>query len=312
MTAARPASTRTDWLAFLALGFFWGSSYLFIKIGVETLTPLTLVMLRLLFGTILLGVVVAVAREPLPRDPRILGHLFVMAILSIVIPFFLITWGEQTVDSSLASIINSAVPLPTIILAAVFLHDEPITLNRVIGLVVGFGGVVLLTSRGLSGSGGQIAGEIALVLSTISYGMGAVYARRNVRGLRPMTAAVCQVGLALLITTMLALVFEDPFARIASIDGRALFAVVWLGLVGSGLAYLAFFRTLARWGATRTSMVAYLLPIWGIVLGVVVLSEQIDAQVLLGTVLIIGGVALVNAKFGGRRLFGRGTPAGTA
>jgi drug/metabolite transporter (DMT)-like permease len=249
----------------------------------------------------------------LPRDPRILRHLVVMSVLNIVVPFFLITWGEQTVDSSLASIINAAVPLPTIILAALFLQDEPITVNRLVGLVVGFGGVILLTGHGLAGlGGGEIAGEIALVLSTISYGMGAVYARRNVRGLRPMTAAICQVGFALLITTGLAFTFEDPIARVAAIDGRALFAVVWLGLIGSGLAYLAFFRTLSRWGATRTTMVAYLLPIWGIVLGVIVLGERVDATVLAGTALIMGGVALVNSRFGARRLFGRSTPAGPA
>ncbi len=308
MSSSPPSSTRLDWALFILLGFMWGSSYLFIRIGVdEGLRPLTLVMLRLVFGFALLAAVVLFARQPLPRNPRILGHLVVMAVLNIVIPFWLITFGEQTVDSSLASILNATVPLFTIILAASFLHDEPITVNRLVGLAVGFVGVVLLTSRGLAemAAGGGV-GELALVLSSVSYAAGNVYARRNVRGVAPMAVAICQVGLALAITTVLAFAIENPLS--ATITPNAALAVVWLGLFGSGLAYLLFFRMLSRWGSTRSSLVAYLLPIWGIVLGVLVLQEQIDARVLAGTVLVIGGVALVSARFGSRRLFGRAAP----
>jgi drug/metabolite transporter (DMT)-like permease len=304
----RASASRLDWFLFILLGFMWGSSYLFIKIGVDTLPPFTLVMLRLLFGATLLGVVVAVAREPLPRDRRTIGHLVVMSLLNVVIPFSLITYGEQTIDSALASILNAAVPLPTIILAALFLHDEPITVNRLIGLAVGFAGVLLLTSGGAATSGlGDLRGELALVGSTISYAAGSVYARRNVKGLRPMTMAVCQVGFALVITTVLAFTFEDPLG--VELRPQAVFAVAWLGLLGSGMAYLLFFRLLGRWGSTRTSMVAYLLPVWGIVLGVLVLGEIVDLRMLLGTLLIIGGVALVNARYGTRRVFGRAAPA---
>src|SRR4051812_21396828 len=141
-----PSSSRLDWLLFIALGGMWGSSYLFIKFGVEEgLTPLTLVALRLGIGLILLAVVVALAREPLPRNPRIYGHLVVMSVINIVLPFFLITTAERTVDSALASVINGTVPLFAIVIAAFVLQDEPITVNRLAGLVVGFGGVILLT-----------------------------------------------------------------------------------------------------------------------------------------------------------------------
>jgi drug/metabolite transporter (DMT)-like permease len=309
VTSAPTSSTRLDWILFALLGFMWGSSYLFIKIGVdEGLQPLTLVMLRLFFGVVVLAGVMVLVRERLPRDPRTIGHLVVMAVLNIVAPFWLITFGEQTVNSSLASILNATVPLFTIILAALYLHDEPITVNRLVGLAVGFGGVVLLTSRDLGAAGAGIGiGEIALILSAVSYGAGNVYARRNVRGLPPMTTAFCQVGLAFVITSVLAFALENPLST--TITPRAGFAVVWLGLLGSGMAYLLFFRMLGRWGSTRSSLVAYLLPIWGIVLGVLVLSEEIDLRVLIGTALVIGGVALVNARFGGRRLFGRAAPA---
>ena len=127
--------SRLDWLIFLALGFFWGSSYLFIKIGVDHgLQPFTLIMFRLLIGFVLLATVVAIAREPLPRDPRMYGHLFVMGVINIAIPFSLITFAEQTVDSSLAAVINGAVPLFVIVIAALFLKGETITINRVAGL----------------------------------------------------------------------------------------------------------------------------------------------------------------------------------
>ena len=304
-------STRLEWLIFLALGFAWGSSYLFIKIGVEEggLPPLTLIALRLGIGFAFLAAVVAVAREPLPREARMYGHLLVMAVINIVLPFWLITWAEQSVESSLASILNGTVPLFVIVIAALFLRDEPITVNRVFGLLVGFVGVVILTSRGL-GSIGQsnLAGEIALIGSSISYAAGNVYARRNVQGLRPMIPAVFQVGIALVITTVLAFTFERPLE--VQLNRDALVAVVWLGIFGSGLAYLMYFRLLKRWGATRTSMVAYVLPVFGIVLGFLVLSEPIDGRLLVGTALVIGGVALVNSRFGSRRLYGRAGAGG--
>jgi drug/metabolite transporter (DMT)-like permease len=304
-------SNRLDWLLFLILGFMWGSSYLFIKIGVEEggLPPLTLVALRLAVGFAILALVVALAREPLPREPRMYGHLVVMAVINIVLPFWLITWAEQSVESSLASILNGTVPLFVIVIAALFLRDEPITVNRVVGLLVGFVGVVILTSRGLGTIGqSNLAGELALIGSAISYAAGNVYARRNVQGLRPMIPAVFQVGFALVITTVLAFTFERPLELRLNRD--ALFAVVWLGIFGSAFAYLVYFRLLKRWGATRTSMVAYLLPVFGIVLGYLVLSEPIDARLLVGTALVIGGVALVNSKFGSRRLYGRAGAGG--
>jgi len=304
-------SNRLDWLIFLALGFMWGSSYLFIKIGVEEggLPPFTLIGLRLGIGFVILAAVVALAREPLPREPRMYGHLLVMAVINIVLPFFLITWAEQSVESSLASILNGTVPLFVIVIAALFLRDEPITVNRVVGLLVGFVGVVILTSRGLSSIGqSNLAGELALIGSAISYAAGNVYARRNVQGLRPMIPAVFQVGFALVITTVLAFTFERPLDL--QLNREAIVAVVWLGIMGSAFAYLAYFRLLKRWGATRTSMVAYLLPVFGIVLGFIVLAEPIDGRLLLGTALVIGGVALVNSKFGSRRLYGRANAGG--
>jgi drug/metabolite transporter (DMT)-like permease len=307
---ARPS--RSDWLLLLALGFMWGTSYVFIRLGVQTLPTFTLIAARLGIGLVLLAAVVGLAREALPRSRRIYGHLLVMAVVNIVLPFFLITTAERSVDSNLAAILNGSVPLVVIILAALVLHDEPMTVNRLAGLLVGYLGVIVLVSHNLfeATSQSSLEGELALLGSTICYGAGAVYARHNMRGLRPMIPALFQVAFAFVISATVAVLAENPFGIAWNVD--ALVAVVWLGLLGSGLAYLVNFRLLARIGATRTSLVAYLLPVVGIVSGALMFNEQVDGRVVGGTVLILGGVALVNSRYGTRRLFGRTPPPAEA
>ena len=295
-------ATRTEWLIFLALGFMWGSSYLFIKIGVDTFGTFTLVALRLLIGAATLWVAFRLNGTALPRKRRTYEHLLVMALINITIPFALITWAEQSVDSALAAILNSSVPLFVIVIAPLFLPDEPIRLNGVVGLAVGFIGVVLLVSPGLMSATGDLAGSVALLGSSLAYALGNVYSRRNVRGLPPLVPAVFQVTFAFLIVGVIALVVERPWETVRP-DPAAWFSVIWLGVFGSGLAYMLYFRLLGRWGATRTALVAYLLPVYGIVLGFLVLHEHIDITLILGTALIIAGVAIVNSPWGQRRLF---------
>jgi drug/metabolite transporter (DMT)-like permease len=302
-------ASRIDWLLFAVLGLLWGSSYAFIKIGVEAgLSPFTLVTLRLLVGVTLLALVVLAARERLPRHPATYGHLVVMSVLSVALPFSLITWAEQHVDSALAAVLTGAVPLFVIPIAALLLPDEGLTAGRGAGLLVGFVGVLILVGFDPATlTGGHLLAELALIGASVSYAGGAVYARRFVHGLRPMIPALFQVGFAAVIAGVMALAFERPTQIV--LRPEAILAVAWLGLLGSGVAYLVFFRLLGRWGATRTSLVAYLLPVVGIVLGVAVLHEAADARLILGTVLIIGGIALVNARFGPRGIANRRMPA---
>ena len=297
---------RRDWTLLLILAAIWGSSYLFIKLAVDDFGTFTLVALRLVVGAALLWIVVRAAGEALPRDRRIYGHLLVMAVINITIPFLLITWAEQSVDSSLAAVLTAPVPLFTIVLSALFLHDEPLRVNGLVGLIVGFFGVVIVTSPGLTAAGGSVAGEVALLGAAFSYGMGAVYSRRFVRGLRPMIPAVLQVTIAALITGTIALLTEQPWQ--ASPDAQAVISILWLGLLGSGVAYLILFRLFARWGATRTTLVAYVIPVVGIVLGYLALQEPIDGRLILGTALIIAGVAVLNGRWGRRTLYGRARP----
>lgn len=301
---ARASGLSVNWLLFLALGFMWGSSYFWIKVAVETVPPFTLIAGRLFFGLLIVAGTVLIAREPIPRSGRQYLHLFVMACVNIAIPFTLITWGEQSIDSALASILNGTVPLLVIVLAPMFLPDETVTINRVVGLAVGFIGVVVLFAPDLVNLGdGDLLGELALLGSSLSYAVGNVYAKRNVKGLRPMIPALFQVAFAFVVVGLLALVVEQPFGRIDPTP-EAWFAIVWLGILGSGFAYLCYFRLLKDWGATRVSLVAYTLPVVGIVMGTFI-GEAITPPRIVGTVLIIAGVALVNSRYGQRPLFAR-------
>ena len=290
------SSTRFDWFLFILLGFFWGSSYLFIKIGVEAgLQPFTLVAARLFFGLLLLGAVVAIAREQLPRQLRMYGHLVMMGFFSVALPFMLITWAEQSVDSSLAAVLTGAVPLFVIPFAAILLPTEKITLNAIIGIAIGLVGVAVVVGfNPASLAGTELVAQLALIGAAASYALGGVYARRNVQGLRPMIPALFQVFFALVMTAIPAILLERPWE--GTLTTNAIIAVIWLGLLGSGAAYLIFFRLLRSWGATRTSLVAYLLPIWGLVLGAIVLSEPIDVRLIAGTALVIAGIGLVNMR----------------
>ena len=196
------------------------------------------------------------------------GHLLVMSVINIVMPFTLITVGEQSIDSALASILNATVPLGVIVIAPFFLPDERITPPRVAGLAVGFAGVILLVAPDLVNLGdSDITGELMLLGSSLSYAIGNVYNRKNVRGLRPMIPALFQVTFAAVIIVALAALIDRPWERVSPAP-EAIVAVVWLGILGSGIAYLCYFFVLQHWGATRTSMVAYVLPVVGIALGV--------------------------------------------
>jgi drug/metabolite transporter (DMT)-like permease len=300
------ARQQADWLIFLALGVMWGSSYLFIKIGIETVTPLTLVALRLGIGALLLAGVVVVARERLPRRPMAYLHLTVMATLNIVVPFSLITWAELSVPSSLAAILTAAVPLFAVVIAAAVLRNEPMTPQRLVGLGIGFVGVVVLTGPAALASGGSITAVVALLVAAASYATATVYARRTLTGMRPVVPAFLQVAIAFVISTVLAFSLEAPLA--VELGGPAIVSLLWLGLLGSGVAYLAYFRLIGSWGATRTAAVAYLLPVVGIILGTLVANETIDLRVVAGTALVIGGVALLNMRLRRRWPARRGAP----
>jgi drug/metabolite transporter (DMT)-like permease len=240
------------------------------------------------------------------------GHFLVLAVVSIVLPFILITVGEGSIDSALAAILNSTVPLGVIVLAPMFLPDERVTVARIAGLALGFCGVILLVAPDLANlSQANLAGELMMIGSSLCYACGNVYARRNVHGLSPMIPAVFQVAIAALIVVPLALLVDRPFTDVTPAP-EAIVAVLWLGILGSGIAYLCYFTILRAWGATRTSTVSYLLPVVGIAAGAIVLGDPVTPGRIVGTALIIGGIALVSSGPGFRRLLDRRLNAAAA
>jgi drug/metabolite transporter (DMT)-like permease len=287
-------------MLFVALAFFWGSSYLFIKVAVSAgMAPITLVMFRLLISAIFLGVVVRVARDVMPRGARAWLHLCVVAFLGVVLPFLLITVAEKSAASALAAILVAPVPLLTIPFAALLLPDEPVTARKLIGVLVGLLGVAILVGFDPAQIGRTDYGAQLLLLgAAVSYAFNGVYARRFVNGSTPQATSFAQVLAALLMAALLAFQFEHPLT--APITFETVFALFWLGVIGSGLAFVVFFRLLSAWGAGRTSLVAYLSPVFGIALGALVLGETIDARMLLGSALVIGGIAIVSLRLASR------------
>jgi drug/metabolite transporter (DMT)-like permease len=285
-----------EWAAFGLLGLIWGSSFLWIKIGVENITPMMLVTLRVSFGLLALLVVMAAQRQSFPRDRSTLLKYVFMGVFNLVIPFLLITWGETKIDSSLASILNAATPLFVIIIAHFWLHDEKITAARLGGLLLGFAGVVVLVMQNLKldGRQGDIWGELAVLLATVSYAVALTFSRRYLRGTKP----VVQSTMILVVATALMWIIMPVADRPVVFPATPLtwIAVIWLGVLGLCVAYLLFFYLNNVWGPMRASLVTYVFPVVGVVLGIIFLSEPLTWNMIVGSILVVGGIVVVNRK----------------
>jgi drug/metabolite transporter (DMT)-like permease len=299
-----------NWGLFALLSVVWGSSFLWIKVGqggdlpalglahpanATTFRPFMLVAVRLLFGLIGLAVVVAAQRTHLPRDRRtLLAYLF-MGAVNTAIPFVLITWGQRRIDSSLASILNGTVPLFTIVIAHFWQADERITFGRLGGLLLGFAGVVVLVGRDVQPGAlaANLWGELAVIAAAACYAVALNFSRRYLRNQSP----VAQSFMVLLFADLILLV-ATPLAEPVDLPSSPLawFAVLWLGLLGSCLAYLLFFSLINAWGATRASLITYVFPVIGLVLGILLLGETADWRLFVGAALVVSGILVVNAR----------------
>jgi drug/metabolite transporter (DMT)-like permease len=283
-----------EWAAFWLLGTIWGSSFLWIKIAVADTGPVTLSAFRLLFGLAGLLVVVRAMRQPFPRDRRLWGRLILLGALNTAVPFALIPWGETRIASGLAAILNGTTPLFALVIAHFWLHDEKITRPRAAGLALGFAGVVVLMSRdlgrGMLQSG--LVGQAAVLVASISYAVAATFARRYLRGQPPVLQAATAVFAADVMLWLAVPVVDRP-VRFPHLPITWL-ALVWLGLLGSCVAYLLYYYLIGAWGATRATAVAYVFPVIGLVLGVLFLGEPLNARLIAGTLLVIAGIAIAN------------------
>lgn len=285
-----------EWGAFILLGTIWGSSFLWIKIAVGEIGPATLAAFRLLFGLIGLLVVARLTRQNFGTARVHLPAYLFMGFFNTALPFILISWAETRIDSALAAILNATTPLFAIIIAHYWLSDERITVTRVLGLIVGFIGVVTLVSRefGPQGIQGSIWGIGAMLVASASYATTATFSRRYLRGHPPLVQATMVVLIADAIVWAAVPLIDRPF--VLPHAGLTWFALVWLGLLGSCAAYVLYFYLLNVWGATRSSLVTYIFPVIGLVLGILFLNEPSDWRLIVGSALIVGGIAVVNLR----------------
>ena len=285
-----------EWVAFILLGLIWGSSFLWIKIGVENITPFVLVTFRVSFGLLGLLVVMYLQRQHFPRDRATIMKFVFMGVFNTVVPFLLITWGETRIDSGLASILNAATPLFVIVIAHFWLHDEKITVPRLAGLITGFVGVVVLVLQNLNTDSGQndILGELAVLLATVSYAVALIFSRRYLRGAKP----VVQSTMILVVATTVMWVVTPVVDRPLVLPSTPLtwIAVIWLGVLGLCVAYLLFFYLNNAVGPTRASLVTYVFPVVGMVLGLIFLNEPLTWNMIVGAALVVGGIVVVNRK----------------
>ncbi|MBM3137066.1 MAG: hypothetical protein FJZ98_02640 [Chloroflexi bacterium] len=288
-----------DWLLFWFLGIIWGTSFLWIKVAVEEISPVMLVGYRTLFASLGLGFVWLFTRKKYNVTGKEIGaHLLdflVMGAVNIATPWVMISWAGQFIDSGISSILNSAMPLFTILISPIFIADDRITLPKIFGLLTGFVGVIILMSPSIrQGWTSGLAGQSVALLATVFYAAGTVFARKRGHGLPPQLQAFLQFTMGSLIIWVLALFIERPIVLPAL--PITWVATLWLGLLGSCLAYIIYFKLLYEIGPTRISMVTYIPPLVGVLLGAVSLGEQFHWQALFGALLILSGISIVNLK----------------
>jgi drug/metabolite transporter (DMT)-like permease len=283
------------WFAFILLGLLWSTSFLWIKIAIREVGPFTLVGIRVVLGTLIGILVTVILRTPWPRDLRTWTTYLILGITSVAIPFVLISWGEKTIDSAVASILNASVPLFTILLAHYLLHDDRMTVRKVIGLLVGFGGVIVLLSKDLQPGGhNSILGQAAVLVASLFYAGSTIFARLKtehvpglVRGTAPLLTASAFMWAAIPLVERPVHLPSLPLTWVA---------LAWLGVLGSGVALFLWYYLLHEIGPTRTTLVSYLFPLGGVILGVLFLDEPLSWQLLFGSLLIIASILVVNLR----------------
>lgn len=297
------------WAAFWLLGLIWGSSFLFIRIGVEEVSPFQVVFMRTGIAAVGLNLVLLLRGKRLPMSRHGLFPLLVLGLGNTVIPFVLISWGETQVESGLASVLNATAALFTLVIAHFTFHDEQISIQKVAGLALGFLGVVVLASRSWADGQivtGNLAGQLAIIVAALFYGMFGVYSRKVMSTrFEPMMVSAGSMLFAALISGVLMVIApylggEAP-KPLAELSADALNALLLLGTLNTFIAYILYYWIIQQLGASRASMVTYVTPAVALVLGAVVLNEIIDWRLLVGAALILSGIGVVNVRLSPRR-----------
>ncbi|MGH3691646.1 MAG: DMT family transporter [Microbacterium sp.] len=299
MTPQTESRTRTAQggvlVQFLLLALTWGASFLFVAIALDGLSPAQVVLGRLVTGAVALAVISLIGRHRLPPFGKVWAHLLVVSLLLCVIPFLLFAWAQQDISSGLASIYNATTPLMTMLISLIALREERATRARAVGIAVGFLGVVVVLGPWSGLGTGTALAQLACLGATASYGAAFVYLRRFVSplGLAAIPVATVQVGLGAIVM----LVLTPMIAAVPmSLTTPVVLAVVALGALGTGLAYVWNTNIVGAWGATNASTVTYLTPVVGVALGAIVLAEEISWNEPVGAMVVILGIAITQGR----------------
>lgn len=283
-----------EWIMLVVLSLLWGGSFFFNEVALRGFEPLTLVFGRVSLAALALVIYLRATGQRMPGKRAAWTGFFIMGGLSNLIPFSLIVWGQTHIDSGLASILNATTPLFTVVLAHFLTADEKLTGGRILGIGLGFLGVVtLIGPEALLGAGAAVLGQMAILGATLSYGFGGIYGRR----FHATSSAVAAAGMLCASSVMLlplVLAFERPLQ--ARPDFAAWGAIVAIAIFSTAIAFLLFFRILAAAGATSVMLVTFLVPVSAMGLGVFVLGEALTLHAALGMALIFAGLAAVDGR----------------
>lgn len=284
-----------DWLLLITLSFIWGGSFYYAEIALREVTPLVVVWGRVGGAALILLLLLRLMGLALPKNIKIWRAFFVMGFLNNVVPFTLIVWGQTEITGSLASIFNATTPLFTIILAQFLTHDEKIGRSKLIGILVGFFGVILMVGfDALDGISATLWAQIAVLFAAVSYGCAAIWGRRF-KDINPMVTATGQVVSSSLVMTPIALIYGFPNGYFVP-SGEVLFAIGFMAFFCTVVAYILYFRILTTSGATNLMLVTFLIPLSAILLGTLLLGERITLDQLLGMILILLALLIVDGR----------------
>jgi drug/metabolite transporter (DMT)-like permease len=291
---------RKSWLpAYLALGLVWGCSFIFIKLGLEFLTPFGVAFVRCALGAITLLIVVKLMKIDLPKEKSTWYKLWIVAMLLNVVPGILFAYAELHVTSVLAGIINATTPLATLIVMLIAFREEKLKAEQVYGLLLGGLGVMVVLGIWQGIGDNQLTGVIALLIAVTCYGISFPYSKRNIipLGLKPEAAATTQLIMAAI--TLLPFYLYDGISQ-DNYRPENIFAMLALGILGSGFAYIWNFSIIAAAGSSIASSVTYLTPVVAVFVGWLFLGEVIVWHEPVGALLVILGAAVSQGRFNRR------------
>ena len=302
MPSPSPAIDLRDWGLLLLLSVIWGGSYVFIGVAVQELSPLVIVMARVIIAALALLPVLMIFGGGLPRDRDTWIGIAGMSVLNNIIPFLLIVSGQTMIASGLASVINATTPLFGVMFIALA-GEERLVARKVIGILIGIAGVVILKGGTLLGAGNQSLGILLCLGAAASYGLGGLWARKRLKGIAPLSMATGQLLVSSAVMIVLAFAFDHPTTLLHA-SGLTWAAMLGLALLATSLAYIIFFRIVARSGPANVLLVTMMIPPSAIFMGYMVLGETLEPREIIGALIIIVALMIIDGRVLQRLGFG--------